>query len=80
MRRASVVLSSLVLLLAGASTALAPAALAGPPACDIVGAAVPPAGDDCWSVVDFVNETYDRQADNVFYVFCTVFPDHSACA
>ncbi|MDQ4125713.1 MAG: hypothetical protein M3134_08960 [Actinomycetota bacterium] len=80
MRRASAFLSMLVLLIGGASTALAPAALAGPHACDIAGEAVPPAGDDCWAVVDFVNETWDRQADNVFYVFCTVFPDHSACA
>ena len=82
MRRASTVLLSLVLLIGGASTALAPAASAADVfnACDLVGTVVPPAEDDCKATFAFVNETVDRQADNVFFVFCTVFPDHPACA
>lgn len=80
MRRASAILFSLVLLIGGASTALAPAASANADWCGIIGNAVPPAEDDCRETLAFVGETYDRQADNVFFVFCTVFPGHPACA
>ncbi len=79
MRRASVVLLLLVLLIGGASLAVAPAASADVIVCEVVGSAVPPAEDDCYATEKFLDETYDRQADNVFYVFCTVFPDHPAC-
>ena len=79
MRRASAVLSFLVLLVFGAGTAVAPVASASFDACDFVGNAVPPAEDDCDATRQFVNDTYDRQAGNVFFVFCTVFPDYPAC-
>lgn len=78
MRRASAVLSLLVLLVFGASTAAAPVASAAD-WCGIAGNAVPPIEDDCRETSAFVGETVDRQADNVFFVFCTVFPDHEAC-
>lgn len=80
MRRASAVLSLLVLLVLGAGTAAAPMASADViTACDLIGNAVPPAEDDCKATMQFVNDTKDRQADNVFFVFCTVFPDYPAC-
>lgn len=79
MRRASAVLLLLVLLIGGASIAMAPAASADFKVCEVVGNVVPPAEDDCWGTMQFINDTYDRQGDNVFYVFCTVFPDHEAC-
>lgn len=81
MRRASVVLSLLVLLIGGASTAVAPVASASDvfDACDFLGTLVPPTEDDCRETLAFVRETKDRQADNVFFVFCTVFPTHPAC-
>ncbi|HYO60869.1 MAG TPA: hypothetical protein VEU29_03115 [Actinomycetota bacterium] len=80
MRRASIVLS-LLLLVGGATTAMAPAASASSAAdaCGLVGLVVPPAEDDCRATAAFVGDTIDRQADNVFYVFCTVFPRHPAC-
>ena len=81
MRRASVVLSLLVLLIGGAGTAVAPVASASDvfDACGFVGELVAPAEDDCRATMAFVKETKDRQADNVFFVFCTVFPTHPAC-
>ena len=81
MRRASTVLLSLVLLIGGASTALAPAASAADvfDGCGFAGKFVPPVEDDCRATFAFVNATVDRQADNVFFVFCTVVPDHPAC-
>ena len=79
MRRAPAVLLLLVSLIGGASVAVAPAASADFKVCEVVGNVVPPAEDDCWATTDFIGDTYDRQADNVFYVFCTVFPDHPAC-
>lgn len=79
MRRASAVLFFLVLLVGGVSTAVAPAASATADWCGILGNAVPPAEDDCRATLAFVDDTVDRQADNVFFVFCTVFPDHPAC-
>lgn len=79
MRRASAVLLSLVLLVGGASTALAPAASAAVDACGFLGDVVPPTEDDCRATTAFVGDTIDRQADNIFFVFCTVFPSHPAC-
>jgi hypothetical protein len=80
MRRASVILSLLVLLIGGLGTAAAPAASADAVIlCEVVGNAVPPAEDDCEATMEFIDDTYDRQADNVFWVFCTVFPEHPAC-
>lgn len=80
MRRASVILSLLVLLIGGAGTALAPAASADVfDGCGLVGDVVAAAEDDCRATFAFVDATVDRQADNVFFVFCTVFPDHPAC-
>lgn len=78
MRRASLVLS-LLLLVGGATTAMAPAASATADGCGLVGLVVPPAEDDCRATMGFVGDTIDRQADNVFFVFCTVFPRHPAC-
>ena len=82
MRRASVILSLLVMLIGGASTAVAPAASAADvfDGCGFLGNLVPPVEDDCRATMAFVNDTKDRQADNVFFVFCTVFPTHPACA
>ena len=79
MRRAPAVLLLLVSLIGGASLAVAPAASADIRPCEFLGKHVPPAEDDCHATVQFVSDTYDRQADNVFFVFCTVFPDHPAC-
>ena len=80
MRRASVILSLFVLLIGGASTAMAPVASADVfDGCGFVGDFVPPVEDDCRATLAFVDQTVDRQADNVFFVFCTVFPDHPAC-
>lgn len=81
MRRVSAVLFSL-LLIGGAGTAMAPAASASSEvfdACGFLGTVVPPVEDDCRATAAFVNATVDRQADNVFFVFCTVFPRHPAC-
>lgn len=79
MRRASAILS-FVMLIGGASTALAPAASADiPTACEILGNVVEAVEDDCKATTGFVGDTIDRQADNVFFVFCTAFPDHYAC-
>ncbi len=80
MRRASAVLSLLVLLVFGASTAAAPVASAAADWCGIAGNAVPPVEDDCRATLAFVDDTIERQGDNVFFVFCTVFPTHPACA
>lgn len=80
MRRTSI-RSLLVSLVVGASMMVAPAASADVfDACGFIGNAVPPVEDDCRATTAFVNDTKDRQADNVFYVFCTVFPTHPACA
>ena len=83
MRRASAVLLLLVMLIGGASTAMAPAASAQEEqvfdGCGLVGDVVPPAEDDCRATMAFVNDTIDRQADNVFFVFCTIFHEHPAC-
>jgi hypothetical protein len=67
---------SLVLLVGGASAATAADTVDG---CGFVGTLVAPAEDDCRATMAFVDQTIDRQADNVFFVFCTVFPDHPAC-
>ena len=80
MRRASAVLSLVVLLVFGASTVAAPVASADVfDGCGFIGNVVPPVEDDCRATTGFVGDTIDRQADNVFFVFCTVFPDHPAC-
>jgi hypothetical protein len=79
MRRISATLFLLVSLIGGASTALAPAASATVDGCGFVGNLVAPAEDDCRATMAFVDGTIDRQADNVFFVFCTVFPTHPAC-
>lgn len=82
MRRASAVLLLLVMLIGGATTAVAPAASAQTvtfDACGLVGKVVPPGEDDCRATTAFVRDTVNRQADNVFFVFCTIFPTHPAC-
>ena len=77
MRRATAAaLMSLVLLVGGAGTAAAADVLDG---CGFVGTLVAPVEDDCRATVAFADQTVDRQADNVFFVFCTVFPDYPAC-
>lgn len=81
--RRSLVVMMLLLLLIGGGLVVAPAASASTSdvfiLCEVVGNAAPPAEDDCFETQAFIGDTIDRQADNVFWVFCTVFPDHEAC-
>jgi hypothetical protein len=79
MRRASAALLLLVSLIAGGSVAIAPAASAAVDGCGLVGEYVPPAEDDCRFVMAVIDETKDVVADDVFWVFCTVFHEHPAC-
>lgn len=78
MRRVAAVLFAL-LLIGGASTAVAPVASASADGCGLVGDFVAPAEDDCRTVLGFVVTTRDLIADDVFFVFCTVFPTHPSC-
>lgn len=78
MRRVSTVVLSLVALIGGA-VATAPTASADFKVCEVVGNVAPPAEDDCWGTTGFIGDTWDRQADNVFFVFCEAFPGHEAC-
>lgn len=76
MRRAAVILSLLAVLVFGAAPVASADVFDG---CGFVGNFVPPVEDDCRATTAFVGDTVDRQADNVFFVFCTVFPTHPAC-
>jgi hypothetical protein len=79
MRRASAILSLLVSLVFGASAVAAPVASAAVDGCGLVGTLVAPAEDDCRFVFATADRATDIVADDVFFVFCTVFQDHPAC-